>query len=78
MGRDRDECLNFLLAVKKEAFAKWKERDDVWIARLAESHMGGEALVWYEDLDQETQDSWKLLKRALLLRYPASSNVGCL
>lgn len=68
-GRDRDECLEFILGVKKEAFAKGMQRNDDWTAHLAEAHMGGEALVWFEGLDEEVQDSWKLLKRELLAKY---------
>lgn len=59
-----------MLEVKKEAFARGKLRDDEWVAGFVETHIGGAALRWFETLDDETQSSWKLLKRALLAQYP--------
>ncbi|KAG8944821.1 hypothetical protein FRC00_010408 [Tulasnella sp. 408] len=32
--------------------------------------MSGKALRWYESLDDDVQDSWKRLRKAILARYP--------
>lgn len=47
-----------------------KQRGDQWMAGYASvSSLDGEALAWYESLDDETQRDWKLLHGALLSRY---------
>lgn len=33
----------------------------------------GEALKWFESLDDETQASWKLLRRSILSHYAEST-----
>lgn len=70
-GQDGTECERFIMAIKKEALAQGKLRDDDWIVGLVETHMEGTALRWFETLDDATQYNWKLLKQALLARYPA-------
>lgn len=72
-GRDGAECERFITSIRQQAFEKNKAKDDEWIATLAASRITGPALRWFETLDEEVQDSWKLLKRALLLQYPAVS-----
>lgn len=76
-GGDGDEYLEFILAVKQEAFAKGTNKNDGWMAEYAETRMGGAALLWFEDLDEETQGSWKLLKRALISKYSGGSTTQC-
>ncbi|KIO24306.1 hypothetical protein M407DRAFT_26325 [Tulasnella calospora MUT 4182] len=33
--------------------------------------MTGEALRWYVELDEDTQNDWKLLRKAILRQYPS-------
>lgn len=73
-GEEGIDCGRFIMAVKKEAFARGKLRDDDGIAGLVETHLEDAALLWFETLDDDTQRSWKLLKRALLTQYPPDSS----
>ncbi|KIO17462.1 hypothetical protein M407DRAFT_32869, partial [Tulasnella calospora MUT 4182] len=68
-GRDLKECEQFIAAVNKQARAQGKFRDDQWIADLVGASMAGDALIWWSSLDDETQESWKLLRKAMLSRY---------
>lgn len=58
-----------MAAVNRYAFKNDKTKDDEWIAQFAGACMAGEALRWYVDLDDEVQESWKRLRRALLAQY---------
>lgn len=69
-GSDAADCERFFLAVKRRAFAEGKQNDDQWVAQYAATCTPGAALRWYERLDDHGQASWKLLRRALLDRYP--------
>ena len=60
----------FLRIVRTNAIEKDKTTDDQWIAFYAASRMDGTALAWLEDQSEEMQESWKLLRRAILIRWP--------
>lgn len=49
---------------------KGKERDNIWIAHYASSCFGGSALRWFEGLDDEVQEDWKKLRKAMLDKWP--------
>ncbi|KAG8906115.1 hypothetical protein FRC01_008119, partial [Tulasnella sp. 417] len=68
-GRDLKECEHFISTVNKYARAEGKLRDDQWIADLVAVSMAGDAMLWWSALDAETQGSWRLLQKAMLLRY---------
>lgn len=68
-GRDLKECEQFISAVNKHARAQGRLRDDQWIADLAAVCIAGDAMLWWSALNEETQGSWRLLQRAMLLRY---------
>ncbi|KAG9036637.1 hypothetical protein FS837_001640 [Tulasnella sp. UAMH 9824] len=68
-GKDLEECEQFIAAVNKQARAQGKFRDDQWIADLVGASMAGDALIWWSSLDDQTQESWKLLRKAMLSRY---------
>ncbi|KAG8913928.1 hypothetical protein FRC01_004304 [Tulasnella sp. 417] len=68
-GEDLKECERFISAVNKKARAEGKFRDDQWIADLVGASMAGDALIWWSSLDDEVQESWKLLRKAMLSRY---------
>lgn len=72
-GNDGQELEQFILGVRKQAFAKGMQKNDTWIAQFVAAHIGGGALRWYETLDEDTQNSWKLLRRALLSQYPPAT-----
>jgi len=71
-GGDGDECDEFVLAVNQWAFENDKDEDDRWVARLASSCLAGDAMRFYDTLDEEVQKSWRLLRRALFTRYSSS------
>ena len=69
-GSDDVACEAFILAINRWAFDNEKQEDDRLVAQFAYSHMAGKMLRFYETLDDDVQGSWKLLRRALLDRYP--------
>lgn len=72
-GRDGTEAENFVRNVKSRAFKLGKQRDNEWMAAFASICFAGDALRWFESLDDETQSDWKLLRSAILAKYPAGS-----
>ena len=66
----------FIRSLRQNSLREGREKDDEWIALSAASWLEGEALEWYEDQTEETQESWKLLRRAILVRWPASRAAG--
>lgn len=68
-GRDAEECERFINAVTRQALAAGKQRDDQWSADFAASCFIGGALRWWDGLDERTQSSWRLLRKAMLSRY---------
>ncbi|KAG8960448.1 hypothetical protein FRC05_006844, partial [Tulasnella sp. 425] len=75
-GRDGTEAENFIRNVKSRAFKLDKQRDNEWMAAFASICFAGNALRWFESLDDETQSDWKLLRSAILAKYPAGSVDG--
>ncbi|KAG8925321.1 hypothetical protein FRC00_004116, partial [Tulasnella sp. 408] len=72
-GVDGAEAESFISSVIRTARGEGKARDNDWIVDLASSYMRGEALRWYIELDEDTQNDWKLLRRAILRQYPSST-----
>ncbi|KIO28256.1 hypothetical protein M407DRAFT_22470 [Tulasnella calospora MUT 4182] len=68
-GKDATECKSFIAALLKLAFARGKQRDDQWMAEFAATCMADDALVWWGELDEEVQGSWKLLRQAMRSEY---------
>lgn len=69
-GRDGYECEEFIRAIRKVAYAAGKIRDDAWTADFASTCFSGRALRYYESLELEMQCDWRLLRHALLMKYP--------
>lgn len=69
-GGSGSECEEFISSVRKAAFNVGKVNDDGWQAGYASACLSGAALRFYEDLPENTQTSWKLLRAALLSKYP--------
>ncbi|KAG9013423.1 hypothetical protein FRB90_006069 [Tulasnella sp. 427] len=70
-GGSGSDCEEFISNVRKAAFNVEKLNDDGWQAGYASACLSGDALRFYEGLPEETQASWKLLRTALLEKYPA-------
>ncbi|KAG9041904.1 hypothetical protein FS837_011576 [Tulasnella sp. UAMH 9824] len=68
-GKNAEEAEDFIHAVNRHAWAAGKQRDYTWMADFAYACFTKKALRWYEDLDEETQNDWRLLKRAILTKY---------
>ncbi|KAG8977591.1 hypothetical protein FRB90_008743, partial [Tulasnella sp. 427] len=76
-GKDGSAAESFVIAVQRKARVEGKSRDNEWIIDLVSTCLTGAALRWYVDLDDDTQNDWKLLRRAILQRYPpAPTEVG--
>lgn len=69
-GTDGSEAERFVTAIRRRAFALGKQKETVWIADYAATCFEGPAVRWFETLDDEVQEDWKLLRRALLQRWP--------
>lgn len=70
-GIDDKECESFIRAVTRKGFVDERDTDDNWMARFAATCFEGPALRWYDQLTEETQGSWRSLRKALLSQYPA-------
>ncbi|KAG9027963.1 hypothetical protein FS837_004019 [Tulasnella sp. UAMH 9824] len=68
-GVDAAECEAFISAVTAHAQAEGKQHDDQWIAEFASSCFAQAGLRWWNGLDEKDQGSWKLLRRAMVLRF---------
>ncbi|KIO16600.1 hypothetical protein M407DRAFT_33745 [Tulasnella calospora MUT 4182] len=62
-------CHQFIRAVRERAIEAGHQRNDEWMADYASIRFEGEALKWFESLNDETQISWKLLRRSILSHY---------
>lgn len=60
--------------VRERALESERLSNDEWMASYASIRLEGEALKWFESLDDETQTNWKLLRRAILSRYAEPVN----
>ncbi|KAG9044240.1 hypothetical protein FS837_008575 [Tulasnella sp. UAMH 9824] len=68
-GQDAEECETFINAVSRYVLSIGKQRDDQGVADFAFSCFTHNALRWWNTLDDDTQGSWKLLRKAMLSRY---------
>lgn len=68
-GESAEEAEDFIFAIKERAYAEGKQRDTAWIAEFVSICFAKAALRWYEELDEDTQNDWRLLKRAILTEY---------
>lgn len=68
-GTDPKECEAFVASVRRRGLELGKHRDHEWMAVFTSSYLAGEALYWYEDLDEDVQNDWSRLRPALLARF---------
>ncbi|KAG8895025.1 hypothetical protein FRC00_008122, partial [Tulasnella sp. 408] len=73
-GVDGLTCHEFIQAIRKQAFNEGKSQDSRWMAEIASFQFSGPALEWFEELEDATQEDWRLLKRAILRQYAPSSH----
>lgn len=59
----------FLQRIRRSAFSQGKSRDSGWMADFAALHLSGDALKWYESLDDDVQQDWNLLRKAIARKY---------
>lgn len=59
----------FVRSVQRLAFQQGRVDDDRWIAHYVSACFDGEALLWYSELEEEIQGSWRNVRLALLRRY---------
>lgn len=69
-GLDADECRKFIQDVRRHAFEQ--ELDDARTATFALTCFQGAALDWQLDLEDEVNESWKLLQKALKEKFLAA------
>lgn len=70
-GIDGAEAESFIRSVQRIARTAGRTRDNEWIADLVSTCITGEALRWYVELDDDTHNDWKLLRKAMLRQYPS-------
>lgn len=70
-GIDGAEAESFIRSVQRTARTEGRTRDNEWIADLVSTCMTGEALRWYAELEEDTHNDWKLLRKAILRQYPS-------
>ncbi|KIO28416.1 hypothetical protein M407DRAFT_22462 [Tulasnella calospora MUT 4182] len=73
-GESSKEAEDFIFAIKERAYAEGKQRDNAWIAEFVSICFAKTALRWYEELDEDVQNDWRLLKRAILAEYQEESH----
>ncbi|KAG9019208.1 hypothetical protein FRB90_005283 [Tulasnella sp. 427] len=70
-GSPEESVITFIQSVQRVAIMLNNMYEDRWLAHYAAACLGGAALLWYSELDDETCDSWKKLRKALLANYYA-------
>ncbi|KAG8960128.1 hypothetical protein FRC00_000842 [Tulasnella sp. 408] len=68
-GTSGDDCEIFVAMVRRRALEQGKQRDREWMALFASRCLIGDALYWYEGLDEDVQNDWTRLRPALLERF---------
>ncbi|KAG8967709.1 hypothetical protein FRC05_001967 [Tulasnella sp. 425] len=68
-GSDGLSCHEFIRAIREQALKSEKQTDNRWMADDASIRFGGDALKWFENLEDEVQTNWRLLRRAILSHY---------
>ncbi|KAG8923478.1 hypothetical protein FRC01_012707 [Tulasnella sp. 417] len=75
-GSSGQEAEAFVQAIQRRAHAAGKLRDNDWVIDFVSVCFEGDALRWFESLDDKTQGDWKLLKAAILRQYPPGNSAG--
>lgn len=75
-GAPNESSTAFVQSLQRVGFQQRRGRDDGWMAEYAAACFEGAALIWYTDLDEEVQESWKKLRTKLLRSYPTVAGGG--
>ncbi|KAG8895395.1 hypothetical protein FRC00_007525, partial [Tulasnella sp. 408] len=62
-------CHQFIRSIQQYAIEAEMQRNDDWMADHASVRFDGEALIWFQGLDDEIQTNWRQLRRAILAQY---------
>ncbi|KAG9037234.1 Transmembrane osmosensor, partial [Tulasnella sp. UAMH 9824] len=68
-GTNPEECEVLVATIRRQALERGKQNDNEWVALFASSYLIGDALYWYEDLEESIQKDWSRLRPALLARF---------
>lgn len=68
-GSPTESASTFIQSVQRVAFKQRRATDDWWLAEYASTCFSDDALLWYSNLDEETYNSWRKLRMALLKQY---------
>ncbi|KAG8916838.1 hypothetical protein FRC01_002842 [Tulasnella sp. 417] len=72
-GAPHESSATFVQSIQRTAFQHNRIRDDRWIAEYASTCFSGDALEWFLELEEETQESWKRLRLAFVRRFPQTN-----
>lgn len=73
-GTEGIQYQDFLQHIRRIAFSEGESRNFAWMADLAALHFSGDAFKWYESLDDDTQQDWNLLRKAVAKKYGSESD----
>ncbi|KIO21942.1 hypothetical protein M407DRAFT_28498 [Tulasnella calospora MUT 4182] len=68
-GTNGTSYQDFIQQIRRIAFSQHRSREFAWMADFAALHFSGDALDWYESLDNEVQKDWDLLRKAMAQKY---------
>lgn len=68
-GSPSEDVTIFIQHVQKVAFARGRQRDDDWRTDYLTTCLSGDARVFYSQLEDEDQYSWRRLRSALLQKF---------
>lgn len=71
-GNPSEDVTIFIQSVQMVAFEQGRQRDDDWRTDYLTTCLSGDALLFYSELDDEDQYSWRRLRAALLQRFARS------
>ncbi|KIO32029.1 hypothetical protein M407DRAFT_118691 [Tulasnella calospora MUT 4182] len=75
-GAAHESSASFVQSIQRTAFQHNRIRDDRWIAEYASTCFSGDALEWFLELEEETQESWKRLRLAFVRRFPQTPKLA--
>lgn len=80
-GSPTEVATDFIQSVQRVAFQQRRLNDDLWLTEYVSTCFGGDALLWYSSLDDDTRNSWSKLRNMFLQRYsqaarPASPSLA--
>lgn len=62
-----------MLHVRRLALSEGKQRDKEWLLDVVTTNLAEGAMRWFESLEEEQQNDWSFVKKALFEEYPAQT-----